>query len=309
MSLELIKKAFEQLSNIQDMSIQLLNIRTSKRTGTGYSSRQITLDSNNSTRTFINDVVNVYLGTGKKRISQYREIREYDGTADAMVIYKLSINNALINSEYSTFITAIASPDCENDPFEYTSAYLVKGLIQIDGEDVNIKLISMQSAITTLKHKFLHNNGTFKPITDKILSLRPTMDVLIINDTVYFLTLAGENLFNMARSYRAVCQDRISVIEECDILSDISTFKNVASSGHNPRRFVSFSDDRLKALKRKSTRISMARQFSIPLDSNDKFDTSVDGASEKIVKLLCNKGMIDPFAKAAVEVDGAKKWQ
>ena len=53
----------------------------------------------------------------------------------------------------------------------------------------------------------------------------------------------------------------------------------------------------------------MARQFSIPLDAENRFDASVDGAAEKIVKLLCKKGMIDPFVKAAVEVTGAKKWQ
>ena len=54
----------------------------------------------------------------------------------------------------------------------------------------------------------------------------------------------------------------------------------------------------------------MAKRFFIPLDdAGDKFDATVEGAAEKIVKLLCNKGMIDPFEKTAVEVDGARQWK
>ena len=54
----------------------------------------------------------------------------------------------------------------------------------------------------------------------------------------------------------------------------------------------------------------MSKQFNIPLDATgEKFDASVEGAAEKIVKLLCNKGMVDPFEKNAVEVDGARQWR
>ena len=54
--------------------------------------------------------------------------------------------------------------------------------------------------------------------------------------------------------------------------------------------------------------MAMAKKFEIPLVGN-RFDTSVDGVSEKIVKLLCKKGMVDPFEDLPVEVAGAKKWE
>ena len=80
-------------------------------------------------------------------------------------------------------------------------------------------------------------------------------------------------------------------------------------SGHNPRKFVSFNDKRLEVLKKKSERIKYAKMFSIPLDeSGNKFDVTAEGAAEKLVKFLCNKGMLDPIEQNAVEVDGAKKW-
>ena len=51
----------------------------------------------------------------------------------------------------------------------------------------------------------------------------------------------------------------------------------------------------------------MADQFSIPLNG-DMFDTTKNGASEKLVKLLCSKGMVDPFEDTPVEVPSAKRW-
>lgn len=111
----------------------------------------------------------------------------------------------------------------------------------------------------------------------------------------------------MERSYKAVCSEKIEDIKQCNILSDADMFANIASTGHNPRRFISFNECRLEKIKDKKYRIKMAKKFSIPL-SGDKFDTKKDGTSEKIVKLLCNKGMLDPFEDTPVEVAGSKQW-
>ena len=159
-----------------------------------------------------------------------------------------------------------------------------------------------------MKHKFLHDNGIFREISEKVLSLRPTLDIIIVDDTVYFLTMAGESLFNMERSYRTICNEKIETIRGMDIMSDYDIFSETAASGHNPRRFLAFNQGRLTALGNRTTRRAMARKFAIPL-RDDKFDTTVTGVSEKIVKLLCNRGMVDPFEDSAVEVAGAKRWQ
>ena len=310
MSLDIIRSVFENLSSGTNWSLQLLNIKTSKRAGTGYSSRQISLMPSERLGVLINDIVAVYTGNGKKAINTYQAVREYDGTTDARTIYKLPSTHELISAEYNAFVQVIADPNNEDDPFEYTSAYLLKGQLNISGEDIGIKLVSMQNPVTMLKHKFLRKRGSFEELSDKILSLRPTMDILVVGQTVYFLTLAGENLFNMARSYKAVCHRKLEDIAQADIINGMEDFKVAAAAGHNPRKFISFNANRLTALKKKSVRVAMAKQFSIPLDADgDKFDASVEGAAEKIVKLLCNKGMIDPFEKMAVEVDGARQRQ
>ena len=166
----------------------------------------------------------------------------------------------------------------------------------------------MKNPITTLKHKFMEDNGTFKEISDKVLSLKTIIDVIIFDQCIYMLTLAGEKLFNMERSYRAVCAAKIANLKEYDIVTDFKTFSSTAGSGHNPRKFVSFNDEHLKKLKSKPNRRKIAQKFKIPL-KDDKFDTSKAEAVDKLIKILCNRGMVDPFDDNPMEVAGSKKWE
>lgn len=310
MSIELLKSTFESIQHGTDWSLQLLRITTPRREGTKYASRQITLEPDTRLDSFVHAIAERYLGTDKWALSKRTSVMEYDGTTDAMTIYKLQSDHELIAGEYEAFVNAISNPDVEADSMTFTSAYVIKGSTIVGDEDTPVKLVSMQNPVTTLRHKFsfCRDSGKFKELDEKVLNLRPTLDIIVIGTTVYFLTMNGENLFNMERAYKAVCHTAIDTVESTGLISDIETFKSVAGSGHNPRRFVSFNNDRLEALKNAKTRKAMAKQFNIPLDADGKFDASVDGAAERIVKMLCNKGMVDPFKKAPVEVSGAKPW-
>lgn len=309
MSIDRIKQVFNSLTTCSHWSLQVLNINTGKKMGTGYSSREIKIYPEKIVAVLLNDIMKIYVGDNKNRMNSYQDVRTYDGTADGRIIYKLNTDSALISTEYKAFIQTIADPNKENDPFEYKSAYMLKGEVTVNEEEIPIKLVSIQNPTTNLKHKFLHEEGSFREIKEKVLSLKPTMDIIIIDDTVYFLTLAGENLFNMPRSYREVCHNKVGIIEKLDIIHSVESFKLVAESGHNPRRFISFNESKLDALKKKDIRIKISKKFSIPLNSDgDKFDASVCGVPEKIIKFLCNKGMVDPIEDTAVEVDGTKRW-
>lgn len=309
LSLDTVKHVFQNLANSRDASIQLINIRTSRRTGIGYSSRQVAILPSSRFTQLLTDISNIYAGSGKKSLDHIREVREYDGTTDALTIYKLDVNDKLISEAYSSFLQCIADPNVEDDPFQYNSAYLIRGELNINGDYSQIKLVSMQNPITTLKNKFLHNEGNFYELKEKVLTLRPTMDLLIVNDTVYFLTLSGENLFNMSRAFKAECNRRVDDVKQASIIKGFDKFRTVAESGHHPRQFVRFNESRLDALKHRRFRLDMAKLFKIPLDEKkDKFDADAEGAADKIVKLLCNKGMVDPFENNAVEVDGARAW-
>lgn len=308
MSLDKLNKIFTAIPRCTAWSLQLLKIKTSKRDGTSYTGREIKFTPANKLDEFISEISIRYANDDKGILKSFLGVTDYDGSTIDKTVYTLSVNNELIQSEYNNLIAAIATPDSEINPLEFKpQAYLLKGIINIDNSDYPVKLISMQNPITILKHKFCMQNGTFQEISDKVLSLRPTIDIVIFDGYVYMLTLAGENLFNMERSYKAICTTKISSIKDCNILTDFDAFSAVAGSGHNPRKFVSFNDSHLQKLKNANTRKKMAKKFNISLDG-DKFDSKKADTSDKLVKLLCDRGMVDPFDDNPMEVAGSKQW-
>lgn len=309
MSINKIKSIFEKLITCDAWTLQLLQIQNSKRNGTIYYGREITLSPKDTLTKFVKEISEKYCSQEKGIETLFESVNDYDGSTVDKIIYKLDRNSELISTEYQLFIEAIENPDVEIDPLKLSAkAYVLKGIISIDGEEKSVKLISMQNPIISLKHKFLCARGTFKEITDKVISLKTTIDVIIIDNTVYMLSLAGENLFNMERAYKSICENKITDIIELDIFNNADAFRIVASSGHNPRKFVSFNEMNLRKLTDADTRVSMSNKFNIPMDG-DKFDMSKPGAADKLVKLLCGRGMVDPFDANPMEVASSKKWK
>lgn len=302
-----IRSILQNLNNAKNWSLQVLQIKPSKRAGTEYTGREITFDPAGRLEEFVSEVSELYIGAKGCFDAKFVNLSEYDGSANGKTIYKLNGTSPLIASEYNSLMQALANPNSEVDPFEMKSrASVLIGQFERDETIIPIKLISMQNPITMLKHRFMQNKGAFQELDKKVLTLRPTIDVLIYGNEVYLFTLNGENLFNMERSYKVLCSDYIAKVQESEIVVNIEKFSSVAGSGHNPRRFVSYNQSHLEKLKNASTRRKIATKFSIPMDGG-KFDTNQEGVTEKIVKILCDKGMVDPFESLPMEVPSAKK--
>ena len=309
MSLERIGTVFDHIGNCVAWQLQLLRIKTSKKNGTHYAGRTIALLPEGKLTEFVINLSNQYMKSDGGIFHNYSNVSTYDGTAESTTIYRLCSDNQLIHDELAALIAALATPDSEADPLDFSAnAYVLQGVVALPDEEVSTKLISMKRPIVRLKHKFLHDNGAFREIDDSVLSLRPFIDVVILDHTVYLLTMAGEKLFNMERSYRAVCADKVLEIIQSNIITDEDEFKRVASTGYNPRKFVAYNTNRMQYLANPRQRANIANKFSIPL-IDGRFDTKQKDVSEKLIKLLCNKGMVDPFEDLPVEVTGAKKWQ
>lgn len=309
MSVNKIKNVFGNVTTYDAWSLQLLQIKNSKRNGTTYCGREISLSPEGALTNFLTEISESYCSQEKGLEKMFEGVTPYDGSTIDKMIYKIEADNEFISNEFPALIEAIGNPDSEVDPLEFSAqAYILKGVVSVGDDELNVKLVSMQNPVTSLKHKFLHANGTFKEISDKVISLRTTIDVVIINDTVYMLTLAGENLFNMERTYKAVCEKQIRNIVDANIINNADAFSSIASCGHNPRKFVSFNESHLQKLKNANSRRRMSNKFNIPLDG-DKFDMNQLGAADKLVKLLCDRGMVDPFDDNPMEVSSSKKWE
>ena len=309
MSLGIINEAFQNLTNSNEWTLQLIKINVSKKNGIAYIGYRASISPEGTLKSFVDEISNKYCSTGEHALSFYESVDEYDGTAISNKIYKLSASNKLIENSYEKLISAIANPTVESDLLKLNlNASIFIGKTTVNSKEYPIKLISMQKPVTTLRHKFYQDNGVFKEISDKVISLRSTIDVMILEDTVYMLTMSGETLFNMEHAYKAISTTKIKTVVDSNIMSNSETFSAIASKGHNPRKFISFNESHLEKLKDPNTRVEIANTFNLPLNGTT-FDTVDCKNAEKLVKLLCDKGKIDPFDKLPVEVAASKKWE
>ncbi|MFI3114862.1 MAG: DUF4868 domain-containing protein [Clostridia bacterium] len=313
MDLHELRVLLTELNKMTDLSLQLLNFKHLKTTGTTYISREIVLNPDERLVEHVQSISDLYTSTSKSKLSNYQSIEDYDGTADRSTIYRIATDSSLVEIEYQLMLKAVSLPDQEINVLEFNAnAYIISGNYTIDIDNCkqtkSIKLLSMKKPFTSFKNKFsIFTNDTFKEINEKILSLTTDIDVIIYDNYLYMLSLSAETLFNIERAHKSVCDKSIDLIINSNLVTNENKFKEIASSGHNPRKFISFNNKRFEQLNDKDFRPSISETFSIPIVEG-KFDTSVDGTSEKIIKLLCNKGMIDPFEELPVEVYGTKKW-
>ena len=59
------------------------------------------------------------------------------------------------------------------------------------------------------------------------MNLRTSIDVNIVGDKVYFLTMAGKKLFNMERAYKKLCADYVVAIKDSGIIVNVDGFTDV----------------------------------------------------------------------------------
>lgn len=309
MSVDLINKIIVATDKGNGWRAHLLSYSHSKRKGTIYNCRRIELESAERMQQLIHDISNDLIANGIGKLEKYTDVREYDGTCNAMTIYRISENNEDIIVNLDSLFESIANSDTEVNPLEIKAqAYILCGTVVVDKEEHRVKLVSMNTPITSLKNRFLCKNGKFREITEKVLNLRTTVNVIIYDKTIYFLDMSGESLFNMERAYKRKCNEVVNEIESMNIISNKEVFRDVATTGHNPRMFVAFSQPKLKLLSNKTGRERAAKYFKIPLTSDGVFDTNDKKDADKLVKVLCNKAMWDVIEKVPVEVDGSKNW-
>lgn len=310
MSIKTVRDIFEHCSESKDWSFQLLTIKTSKDADTFYVAKEIGFDKKEKGLEFLKNLSFIYSDSQKGKLNKKMEVLDYDGTAREDIIYKILTDDEVVAQEYKNLNGAIADPDYETDALEFKyTAYDVIGKISINGEEHRVKFFFMHNPVTTLRNKYFFSEGNkLVEISNKVISLKTAVDVVIIDDAIYLLTLDGEKLFNMERSYTNICHKKIEYIKEKNMISNFEQFYVIASSGHNPRKFLSFSDESLEALKSKKKREEIAKEFNIPLNQG-KFNTETKENVDRLIKVLCKKAMTDPVLELPMEVGSTKKWK
>ncbi len=310
MSKELIKSIFKEINKNDVWSLQLVKINSSKRGGVSYYTREISLSPKGKLKALILQLSTHYLS--EEGIDKFETVDEYAGDIVGNIIYRIPATSLLINENWELLNKAIANPEKDEDIRGTSfSGYVVSGIISRASKDVQVKMVSMRAPTTVMKNKYIlsHATASFTEVIEPVFTFRPTIDALIIDEKVYFFTIQAEKLFNMERSYKKVCSNKVDQTIKSLELTDPDMFKKIAASGTNPRRFISFNEDRLNALKDSGTRMKFASMFQIKTTDTGSLDTSDEQSAERIIKFLCNKAAVDPVENKPKEVSAMKGWK
>lgn len=305
-----LRSIFSNLANCSPWSIKVLKIKLSKIKGIDYVCGAVCISPQNKIQQIISSISDFYCSD--QGIDSYSSVEKYSGDALNTSIYYFDKDNELIRSSFDLLKNSFGKTDQEFSLKESkrVDATLFQSTIELDEVITPIVLISMQNPITRLKNKFsLIRKNEFKAIDEPILTLRKRIDILIIGEDVYLFSLdGGEKLFDLKRSYKEICKNRVKELVEYKLFSDNEAFSNFANSGINPRRFISFNGQHLDYILDKKNRDKIFNKFNIETDDG-LINTTSEENVEKLIKYLCGKAMLDPCDETPVEVAASKPWK
>lgn len=93
MTLDKLQSVLTNITNCDAWSIQLLRIRTSKKTGTNYVGASIKLEPLGKITDLVKTISKKCIDNLDRETGTYIRLQEYDGTTDAITIYTLDISN------------------------------------------------------------------------------------------------------------------------------------------------------------------------------------------------------------------------
>lgn len=308
MSLTLIQALFRTLTSLTDVDLKLLKYKENSEDDMEYTSQTIRLNPPKLLSTLLGDIQVEYAGR-KKRLERYAAVEEYDGSMVGTTIYYLECTKPLIETAYKNLTVSLANPQTEGNPVDFhANAYVLEGEWSYEEKMYSVKLFALMNPLKKLKHKFAYDGETFREIAQDVLDLRVYMDVVVIGERVYFLGMAGEKLFGMERAYRANVQQLAEGFSKVPFLRHADALQRIALSGHYPRMLVAYQESKMKYLEDIDHRQEIAEKFSIDIEDDGSVNMENTENADKLIRFLCNKGMLDPINQDPMSVVGAKAW-
>lgn len=248
------------------------------------------------------------------KLVRKESVLEYSGFNGETVISKIKTSDPLISDNYNKIKQSIENSSDTEDVNEFNAnAFIFKAkYINTSDEEIPLVFITSRAPFKNFKKNraFTFHKNSYIPFEKELLQLVPYFDLIVANDTLYLFNLGGEGVLNLEKSYKIKCASHLESIGSCDIISDFDHFKAFALSGHTPRKFLTYEQNKLDYLSNNlSNRMSVSTTFDIPIDTTTgKFDTSNNKSAEKLVKFLCNKAKIDPVNSDPCEVSSSIDW-
>ena len=304
---EELRKAFECLVQCEDGSFKLHAIRIGHVAENGevsYAAHSLSIRPQDDLIAHLKEVGTGYVGDKKPIISDEFDVKPYDGTAlDENEAFVILGKDGRVKKCFSDFCDVWAT-----ESVEHGADSINPNAIAICDDNKNCIFLSIRKPFSILKHKFWYADSDYQKIPGNILTLSTKIDVVIIGGKLYFLTIAGAQAFVSESICKKVAKEKAEEVAKLGYISGTEIFAAISLTGLNPRRYLGYNAERVADLSNQAKRRDVAKTFGITF-AKGKFDLTDKSDAEKLIKVICNRGMVDPFTDGPVEVTGSKVWK
>jgi hypothetical protein len=244
---------------------------------------------------------------------KYEDVVRYDGNVHEKALYWLPGDDKKVANAWEKLQSALGRIEPgwlkeTDDGDRQASSPSFNGVgITCESNGKEAWFLMARPPVKTLSYAIRLFGDKMREIKQPIVTMPLQVDAIFIGETLFFLT--GKVLEQLWSQEEEKKQARaaIDTITSADVLDNPGAFKEWAEDESNARRLLSFNEEKLTQIQ-SGKHWDVCRKFGLEatrgkLSIRDKKDAA------KLVKLLSNRGMLDPFSKDGMEVSGAKKWR
>ena len=256
------------------------------------------------------EYLKIVSGNTINALDDIEEVREYKGEYIQHVLWWSDIKSQDVSRIWVALSNA--KQIAEKEWLDNYKTLSCKGVtLQFACKGKNVDFIFNTPPFKQLKGAvwtFVGNK--FKFTKERILVLPLEADAIRVDERIYFLTERGVRMFESPEDLAKRSREVIDKILNLGLVSDPENFARYASGADNQRRLRKFKEDeadRLKFLADKTKGKKIREKFGLRIDGKQLISTTKEDV-DRVVKLVYQRGMLNPFDNAPMEVHGASKW-
>lgn len=306
-----LMSVFKTLPQGQNWRLSAMSIRGGANSAPDFTSRLIILNPESAMTDYLAEIASHYIDKKHGWLLPFEEIVSYKGEWSSERIFHLSTDDEKVRETARRCKDADKGMAFLGNPEEIdVNALLLHGEISHGKEPTEVWLLSNRKPFQKLSRRFSWRKGkkVYERIDEQVLTLSTAFDAVIVGKDLFFLSIAGAQAFVCEKICREIAERKAKRLKTLAINTKV--LAKVALNGFNPKRFLSFNEHRVNELESSSDMCrKISSLFNIPFDENSKkFETKNPGEAERLIKVVCNRGMEDPFTENAVEVAWSAPW-
>lgn len=226
------------------------------------------------------------------QISPLETVQEYDGENTKVSCDKISLNNELIQTSWTSFVTAFGKATEERATGKI-NGYVLFGTSKSE-ENKTITFIKTANPVTNLTNKksvvfTATTDNELELFSDTVCRLYLNTDIVVIGQTMYTYNHNFEALFDLEKTMAKVKIEAIDLMVATNSISDPEDFKKYASQYTSNRTFITLKQERIDRVSDKRKRKSVASMLKIELDESGEFVIDSKEKAAHLIKYLCYK--------------------